>query len=57
MRDINRINRILKEISIIWKQYPDFRLGQLILNVINDPALYYIEDDELVERLKQTYSN
>lgn len=57
MRDINRIDRILKEIGTIWKQYPDLRLGQLILNVINDPALYYIEDDELVELLKQTYSN
>lgn len=57
MRDINRIDRILNEIGTIWKQYPDLRLGQLILNVINDPALYYIEDEELVELLKQTYSN
>lgn len=57
MRDINRIDRILNEIGAIWKQYPDLRLGQLILNVINDPALYYIEDEELVELLKQTYLN
>ena len=55
MRDPNRINKILKEIGIIWKQYPDLRLGQLILNVINDPALYYIEDEELVKLLKQIY--
>lgn len=56
MRDPKRINKVLNEIKIIWKQYPDLRLGQLILNVINDPALYYIEDNELVELLKQTYS-
>lgn len=55
MRNTNRIDRILNEIRIIWKQYPDLRLGQLILNVIEDPALYYIEDKELVELLKQTY--
>ena len=55
MRNPNRIDRILNEIRIIWKQYPDLRLGQLILNVIEDPALYYIEDKELVELLKQTY--
>lgn len=55
MRNPNRIDRILNEIRIIWKQYPDLRLGQLILNVVEDPALYYIEDEELVELLKQTY--
>lgn len=55
MRNQNRIDRILNEIRKIWKQYPDLRLGQLILNVIEDPALYYIEDEELVELLKQTY--
>lgn len=55
MRNPNRIDRILNEIRIIWKQYPDLRLGQLILNVIENPALYYIEDEELVELLKQTY--
>ena len=55
MRNPNRIDKILNEIRIIWKQYPDLRLGQLILNVIENPALYYIEDEELVELLKQTY--
>lgn len=55
MRNPNRIDRILNEIRIIWKQYPDLRLGQLILNAIENPALYYIEDKELVELLKQTY--
>lgn len=55
MRNPNRIDRILNEIRTIWKQYPDLRLGQLILNVIENPALYYIEDEELVELLKQTY--
>ena len=55
MRDSNRIDRILNEIRIIWKKCPDLRLGQLILNAIDDPALYYIEDEELVKLLKQTY--
>ena len=55
MRNPNRIDRISNEIRIIWKKYPDLRLGQLILNVIEDPALYYIEDEELVKLLKQTY--
>lgn len=55
MRDINRIDKILNEINDIWKQFPDLRLGQLISNVVRDPSLYYIEDDDLVAVLKKFY--
>ena len=55
MRDPKRIDRILQEISNIWHKYPDMRLGQLICNVLQDPALYYIEDEELVNYLKAFY--
>lgn len=57
MRDINRIDRILDRLKTLWKKYPDLRLGQLILNVINDPALYYIEDEELIDLLEEYYDN
>lgn len=56
MRDPNRIEVVLKEISDLWHKYPDLRLGQLICNVIQDPALYYVEDKDLVEKLKKFYS-
>ena len=55
MRDINRIDKILEEIKLIWKNVPDLRLGQLLLNVLQDPALYYVEDDQLVDYLKKFY--
>lgn len=55
MRDPNRIEKILKEIGDIWKQYPDLRLGQLLLNAARDPVLYYLEDDEIIKELKRTY--
>ena len=57
MRDINRIDRILDRLKTLWKKYPDLRLGQLILNVLQDPALYYIEDEELIELLEEVYNN
>lgn len=57
MRDINRIDVVLNEIKDIWKKYPDLRLGQLICNVVRDPALYYIEDENLVKELKEFYEN
>ena len=55
MRDINRIDKILEEIKLIWKNVPDLRLGQLLLNVLQDPALYYVEDDQLIDYLKTFY--
>ena len=57
MRDVNRIDGVLDKIKNIWKKYPDLRLGQLICNAVCDPALYYIEDNELVEALKELYEN
>ncbi len=53
MRDAERIDRILKEIAEIWKEQPDTRLGQLLLNAIQDPTLYYIEDEKLIEKLRE----
>lgn len=36
MRDVNRIDKVLKAIGDVWKQYPDLRLGQLLLNCIDE---------------------
>lgn len=55
MRDISRIDAILEELKIIWKEVPDLRLGQLVLNVLQDPALYYVEDADLVKYLRNFY--
>ncbi len=57
IRNPERISKILTELSEIWIQCPDFRLGQLLLNVVNDPALYYIEDEDLIKELKIFSSN
>ena len=45
MRDIDRIPDILRQIEHVWKHVPDLRLGQLLLNVLQDPQLYYVEDE------------
>lgn len=57
MRDINRIDLILDRLKILWKKHPDLRLGQLILNVLQDPALYYVEDEQLIDLLEEFYEN
>lgn len=55
MRDIKRIDKVCDRLKQLWKQYPDLRLGQIILNVIQDPQLYYIEDDDLINILEKHY--
>lgn len=57
MRDINRIDLILDRLKTLWKKHPDLRLGQLILNVLQDPALYYVEDEQLIDLLEEFYEN
>ena len=55
MRNKYRIDAILNELQGIWMEVPDMRLGQLLLNVLKDPELYYIEDEELIAKLKEFY--
>ncbi len=59
MRDINRIDRILAEIGEVWKDYPDLRFTQLIVNVMSAKGsdLYYMEDERFVKVLKEYYGD
>jgi len=55
MRDKNRIPKILNELERIWKDNPDFRLGQLIIAGAKPkepcPEVFYIEDENLLDGL------
>ena len=55
MRPKKRIPPILKEIEKIWKQHPDLRLGQLLLNIVGESILYFMEDETLVDIIKKGY--
>ena len=57
MRDPNRITTACNKLAAIWSEYPDLRLGQLILNVIDGTPLYYIEDNDLLNRLEDFYNS
>lgn len=57
MRDPKRIDKILAKVREVWKTYPDLRLLQLLHNCLEiDSMPYYLEDDELLEKLKITYN-
>ena len=56
MRDINRIEPFMNELTEIWYTVPDWRFGQLIENFkkfteVED--LFYIEDDKMLEVLQK----
>ena len=56
MRDPARIERILELIGEAWRQNPDLRLGQLVVNAAPIaeplPGLFYLEDSVLEDRLR-----
>ena len=56
MRDFNRIDEILTDIRILWINYPDMRLGQLLENFVFDKdTMFYQEDDVTDENLKKAW--
>ena len=56
MRDINRIEPLLKEFEELWKQYPDLRFGQLVYILTYDKDLFNIEDDEMLKLIQNRKS-
>ena len=51
-RDKERFDEILSKLEKVWNQYPDLRLGQLLVIVCGKSDLFMIEDEELLERLQ-----
>ncbi len=56
LRSKLHIFKIMTLIFKIWIAYPDLRFCQLIGNCFKDPDVYYQEDEELVQKLKERYS-
>lgn len=54
MRDPNRIDVICDLLKEVWKQYPDWRLGQLIFNMTQQHDVFFIEDEKMIEALKKS---
>ena len=56
MRQPGRINKILKLLGDNWNKYPDYRFGQLLINIgICDDSvrLWHTDDDELEKYLEE----
>lgn len=55
MRNPDRIDEYLAVVEKVWKDYPDLRFSQLVLNVFRSPADYYLEDEDTLEMIKEVY--
>ena len=57
MRDPKRIYVTADELVHCWLKCPDLRLGQIVSNVMHgcETDLFYIEDDELMEKIKNYF--
>jgi len=58
MRDINRIELMLKDLKVLWLKNPYLRLGQLLHMVAvtggwYDNDLFYLEDDKMASYIKK----
>ncbi len=57
MRNPERIKPIIDRLEEIWKENPDFRLGQLIMVVAmtgeHNPKLFYMEDEVFLKQLDE----
>lgn len=56
LKDSYRVQRIANKLIKIWSQNNDFRLGQLLINIIrpapaNTSELFYLEDEKLEQML------
>ena len=56
MRDINRLDKFYDELKEIHKKnFPDWRFGQLIINVFADwqaktkRDIFFLEEDEMIQ--------
>ena len=49
MRDKERIRDFLMQLEAFWNKYPDFRLGQLLINIAHKRDIFYIEEDEFIK--------
>ncbi len=61
MRDPKRIDDFCDRLKEVWKQVPDWRFGQLMLNALGDIQaqtsrdVFFIEDPEMIQRLEELF--
>ena len=53
MRNAGRIKIICEKLERVWQQLPDWRLSQLMINVLSSQDCFYLEDDEFIDYINK----
>lgn len=56
-RKRGRISPVIRKLEEVWREHPDLRLGQLLIDCAGDKDLFNLEDDELLEALERFGEN
>lgn len=48
-----RIPAIMGELQALWQKFPEMRLGQLLLNSMGTDDLFYLEDKDLLQKVRE----
>lgn len=54
MRDPKRIRIFCNRLADVWERVPDWRFGQLIINVFGslDIDPWFLEEDKMIEKIE-----
>ena len=52
-RKRGRISPVIRKLEEVWREHPDLRLGQLLVNCAGGKDLFNLEDGELMEAMER----
>lgn len=56
MRNPDRLDNFYDELCKIHKKYvPDWRFGQMMINIFGSEDIFYLEEDEVIERINRYF--
>lgn len=62
MRDPKRIDDFCDRLKAVWKEVPDWRFGQFIVNTMGEVAqrtgkdIFFIEEHEMIQVLEEMFN-
>lgn len=56
MRDPNRLHKFYDELKRIHMEYvPDWRFGQMIMNIFGGRDIFYMEEEDILQKVKEYF--
>ena len=56
MRNPERIDEFCNRLAAVWHKVPDWRFGQLMMNIFGNNDIFYYEDNTLINIIENYLS-